>query len=149
VRYQGSGDGLGAADGVVVDCIGDAIDADDLAIITFDINQNTLRCTTNNETQGTTQTVELVDNIENMQILYGIDTDNNNFANHYINATTVSTWEKVVSIRIALLLKTTRQIYNFKDNKTYTLNDVTLPAPNDRFMRLQSISTISLRNVTP
>lgn len=149
IRYQGSGNGLGVADGVVADCIGDSLDADDIAIITFDIDLNTLRCTTNNQTRGTTVTEELVDNIENMQILYGIDTDGNNYANHYINATTVTSWANVASIRIALLLKSTHEIYNFRGNKTITLNDITLPAPNDRFMRMQSISTISLRNTIP
>jgi len=149
IRYQGSGDGAGTPDNVVVDCIGGALDSGDIAVVTFDVLQNTLRCTSNNETQGTTQTEELVSNIENMQILYGIDTDGNNYANHYINASTVTDWRKAVSMRIALLLKTTHEIYNFSDNKTITLNDITLPAPNDRFMRMQSVSTISLRNVTP
>ena len=96
-----------------------------------------------------TYVIELVDNIENMQILYGIDTDGNNYANHYINAATVTSWTNVASIRIALLLKSTNDIYNFTDNKTIALNDITLPAPNDRFMRMQSVSTISLRNLTP
>ncbi len=149
IRYQGSGDGAGTPDGVVSDCIGGTLDSGDLAVVTFDVNQNTLRCTTNNETQGATQTEELVDNIENMQVLYGIDTDGSSYANHYINAAAVTAWEDVVSIRIALLLKTTHEIYNFSDNKTITLNDITLPAPNDRFMRMQSVSTISLRNVLP
>ena len=149
IRYQGSGDGAGTPDGVVADCIGDTLDSGDLAVVTFDIDQNILRCTTNNETQGTTQTEEMVANIENMQVLYGIDTDGNNYANHYINASTVATWGNVVSIRIALLLKTTKEIYNFTDTKAITLNDITLPAPNDRFMRMQSVSTISLRNVIP
>lgn len=149
IRYQGSGDGAGTPDNVVVDCIGGALDSGDIAVVTFDVIQNTLRCTTNNETQGTTQTEELVDNIENMQVLYGIDTDGNNYANHYINASTVTAWEEVTSIRIAILLKTTHEIYNFTDSQTIALNDITLPAPNDRFMRMQSVSTISLRNVTP
>jgi type IV pilus assembly protein PilW len=149
IRYQGSGNGLGVADNVVIDCIGESLDADDIAIITFDIDQNTLRCTTNNETQGTIKTEKLVDNIENMQILYGIDTDGNNYANHYINATSVTTWEKVTSIRIALLLKATHQVYNLTDTRNITLNDITLPAPNDRFMRMKSVSTISLRNTIP
>ncbi len=149
IRYQGSGDGAGTPDGVVSDCIGGMLDSGDLAVVTFDVVQNVLRCTTNNATQGAVQTEELVDNIENMQILYGIDTDGNNYANQYINAATVANWQNVVSIRIALLLKTTHEIYNFSDNNTITLNDVDLPAPSDRFMRMQSVSTISLRNVTP
>ena len=149
IRYQGSGDGLGVADNIVADCRGDALDADDIAVITFDVNLNTLRCTTNNETRGTTLTEELVDNIENMQILYGIDTDGNSYANHYINATAVTSWADVASIRIALLLKSTQQIYNFSDSKAIMLNDVSLPAPNDRFMRMLSVSTVSLRNMIP
>lgn len=149
IRYQGSGDGAGTPDNVVVDCIGGGLDSGDIAIVTFDIFQNTLRCTSNNETQGTTIIEELVVNIENMQILYGIDTDGSNYANHYIKASDVTSWEDVASIRLALLLKTTNEVYNFNDNKIITLNDITLPAPNDRFMRMQSVATISLRNVIP
>lgn len=149
LRYQGSGNGLGVADDIVTDCIGDSVDAEDIAIITFDIDQNTLRCTSNNETLGTTITEELVDNIENMQILYGVDTDGDNYANHYINASKVTSWNNLASIRIALLLKSTHEVYNFTNSKTITLNDITLPAPNDHFMRMQSVSTISLRNMIP
>lgn len=148
-RYQGSGDGAGTPDGVVSDCLGGMLDSGDLAVVTFDVNQNILRCTSNNQTQGTLQTEELVDNVENMQILYGIDTDGNNYANQYINASTVANWENVVSIRIALLLKTTKEVYSFSDDKTITLNDITLPAPSDRFMRMQSVSSISFRNAVP
>jgi type IV pilus assembly protein PilW len=149
IRYQGSGDGGGIPDNIVVDCIGGALDSGDIAVVTFDIIENTLRCTANNETQDTIHTEELVSSIENMQVLYGIDTDGNNYANHYINASSVTTWNKVASIRIALLLKTTHEVDNFTNSQNITLNDISLPAPNDRFMRMQSVSTISLRNVTP
>lgn len=51
------------------------------------------------------QVDELVDGIENMQILYGIDTNNNDgVPDTYVNATNVGTnWDNVVAVRITLL----------------------------------------------
>lgn len=152
LRFQGSGDGNGVPDSVITDCIGNALDANDIAVITFDIDQGSLRCTSQNETTADTQTIKLVKNVDNMQVLYGIDTDNDNYANRYINATKVTAsalWQNVVSLRVALLLKSNKEIYSFKDDKSITLNDITIPAKNDRYMRMQSVSTITMRNVLP
>lgn len=152
LRFQGSGDGAGVPDNDIVDCLGNALDANDIAVITFDIDQNNLRCTSQNETLANTQTIKLVENVDNMQVLYGIDTDNDNYANHYINATNVTAgalWQNVVSVRVALLLKSNKEIYSYKNDKSFVLNDITIPAPTDRYMRMQSVSTITMRNVLP
>jgi len=156
LRFQGSGDGEGNPDGDVVDCIGNAVDANDIATIKLEIIKEggvgVLHCTSINETQGDEQSVEFVDNIENMQLLYGVDTDNDLFANEYINATTVtdrSLWVNVASVRLAILLKSPREIIGFENNKDIVLNDLTIPATNDRHMRMQSTTTIAVRNIVP
>lgn len=51
----------------------------------------------------------LVENVDQMQVLYGVDTDGNRTADRYINATAVNgagLWTNVVSVRIGLLLST-------------------------------------------
>ncbi|HNR62256.1 MAG TPA: PilW family protein, partial [Thauera sp.] len=47
---------------------------------------------------------ELVDNVENMEVEYGIDTNNDNAADEYRAAAAVSNWESVISVRLRLLV---------------------------------------------
>ena len=154
LRLQGSGDGEGVPDGDIIDCIGNAVDANDIATIRLEIIKadGLLRCTSANETRGDEQSVDLVANIENMQLLYGIDTDNDLYANEYITATAVTVrdlWVNIVSLKLAILLKSSHEISGFENKKDITLNDVVLPAANDRYMRMQSNTTIAIRNIIP
>ena len=100
-------------------------------------------CPTNNGT------IDLIEGIENMQILYGEDMPvsgiYDGWANYYVPANNVVNWEKVVSIRISLLAVT------LDDNLTpepmpYTFNGITT---NDRKIRRVFNSTIALRNRLP
>jgi type IV pilus assembly protein PilW len=100
-------------------------------------------CPTNNGT------LDLIEGIENMQILYGEDLPvsgiYDGWANYYVPADNVVNWEKVVSIRISLLAVT------LDDNLTtqpmpYTFNGITT---NDRKIRRVFTTTIALRNRLP
>jgi type IV pilus assembly protein PilW len=52
---------------------------------------------------------ELVEGIENLQILYGLDTDGDNLPNNFVKAATLGTntanWENVVSIRFGIIAR--------------------------------------------
>jgi type IV pilus assembly protein PilW len=48
---------------------------------------------------------ELVEGVEDMQITYGEDTDNDRNANLYVDANGVTNWEKVVNVRINLTVR--------------------------------------------
>jgi type IV pilus assembly protein PilW len=93
---------------------------------------------------------ELVEGVENMQILYGIDTDipGDQFANRYVDSTLVgANFQNVVAIRVMLLM---RSIDDFitEAPQTYTFNG---PAPilaPDRRIRQVFSTTIALRNRT-
>lgn len=52
---------------------------------------------------------ELVPGVENLQIIYGEDTDNDSVANRYVNANqvTAANWDKIVSIMLTLTVQTT------------------------------------------
>lgn len=107
---------------------------------------------------GTPQ--ELVSGVENMQIVYGIDTDGDKVPNNFETADQVTNWSQVVSVRIALL---TRSDDNSTDtapssNPKFTLlgnsssdttNGVTLTTLIDRRLRRTFTETISLRNELP
>jgi len=93
--------------------------------------------------------VELVQGVENMQVLYGEDTDNdaNRVANRYVPAGTAN-MDDVVSVRISLLLRTV------DDNITsgtvgYFYNGATVANPGDRRLRRVFTATITLRNRAP
>lgn len=95
---------------------------------------------------------ELVEGVEDMQILYGenINNDNRNTADRYVPADQVSDWNAVVSVRITLLVQSLANNL-VPAPQPYTYNAVTydgviggLP-PDNRVRRVFS-STIDLRN---
>jgi type IV pilus assembly protein PilW len=99
---------------------------------------------------------ELVEGVEDMQILYGENTndDNNSAADRFVPADQVSTWDNVVSVRITLLVQ------SLEDNlvaspQAYTFNGVIYNGatgnganPPDKKLRRVFTTTINLRNVT-
>ncbi len=93
---------------------------------------------------GASQAEELVRGIEDMQIEYGEDLDENWTADIYRTADVVVNWGKVVSVRISLLLQ------SIGDNITsqpqpYTFNGTTT-TPTDRRLRQVFTTVITLRN---
>jgi len=88
--------------------------------------------------------VELVEGVEDMQIRYGIDSDNDQFANQYVNSAAVPDFEDVVSIRIMLLV---RSIDDFVTEaaQTYSFNGAST-TPGDRRLRQVFTATVALRN---
>jgi type IV pilus assembly protein PilW len=93
------------------------------------------------------QSEELVDNVEDMQILYGEDTDNDGSANRYVNASSVGDMSNVVALRIAVLVRSDDFIKSADDTATtYTLLDKTDGPFNDRRLRRVFITTVALRN---
>ncbi len=95
---------------------------------------------------------ELVEGVENMQILYGTDSDNDGRANQY-NVAPVAIADNIVSVRISLLMSTPSEIpKRNNDTKTYKMiseNDAVnvrvTPIP-DRRIRKVFTTTIKLRN---
>lgn len=90
-------------------------------------------------------TQELVDGIEEMQILYGEDIDDDQSADYYVNANNVNDMQDVVSIRLAVVTR------SYTDNLTdgaaqdYTVFGNTT-TPNDNRLRQVYTATIGIRN---
>ena len=91
----------------------------------------------------------MVEGVEDMQILYGEDTDADNVANRYVDAGTAGlAMENVVSVRISLLLRSVENNL-LTDPTQVTYNGADFPNPllaNDRYLRKVFNATISVRN---
>jgi len=91
---------------------------------------------------------ELIEGIENMQILYGEDTDNDKTPNNYLPAGTAGlNMGNVVSIRVSLLVRTLEDKITTQA-QPYTIFGVTT-TPGDRIFRRVFTSTIAVRNRLP
>jgi type IV pilus assembly protein PilW len=94
--------------------------------------------------EGSNNAEELIEGVENMQILYGEDTNADFSADRYLPANSVGDWANVVSVRLSLVLMT------IEDNltsspQTYQFNGAPITAP-DRRLRRVFTSTIGIRN---
>jgi len=100
--------------------------------------------------EGVAPAVELVEGVESMQIRYGEDTNNDGTVDTYVNANQVGNWERVRSVRIGLLLRSTAEAGRGPvDNNVYDVsgdgNDDFGPV-GDRRLRLVMSGTVGLRN---
>lgn len=98
--------------------------------------------------QTLSSTDRLVDNVQDMQISYGVDTNGDSTADEYLTATAVGAlWPSVVSTRVNLLVTTpennlvdTPQVYKFNGGSV---------AAADRRLYSSFTDTITLRNRVP
>ena len=95
---------------------------------------------------------ELIDNVENMQVTYGIDTgaSGDGMLDSYVTAGSVTDWNKVIAVRIGLLMRSSTLLAaDAKVPTTITVNGqaVSLPAASaPRYDRRVFTTTIALRN---
>lgn len=153
LRFQGSGNGTGTADGTVIDCLGNVIDSNVTAINIFYIAAGTggepaLFCDNTND--STVNGTELVTGIETMQILYGEDSSGDSAADHFVAAGTAGlNMDRVVSVQVGLLFRTPNLVNTLVDAKTYALPGMaTFNPADDRRMRRTFTTTVNLRNRT-
>ena len=92
---------------------------------------------------------ELVEGIQNLQVSYGVDTNNDTFANRYINAPAAlgdALWASVKTLRIELVARSLANGIT-RNLVPYTLGGVEVPlAANDRYLYKVMTNTITLRN---
>jgi len=92
--------------------------------------------------------VPLVEGVENMQILYGVDTNLDDAADQYLTANNVTNWDNVLSVRVNLLLRTLADNLVVDSPQTYNFNGDPVTATDSRLRAVFS-RTISLRNRVP
>jgi type IV pilus assembly protein PilW len=118
-----------------------ALASDPSSRIFYKINGSTLQQDTNGQNNG------LIEGIEDMQILYGVDTDTDGTANYYVSANNVANMAQVISIRISLLAATLDD--NLADQPlTYSYNGVMTTAADRRIRRVFN-TTVAVRNRLP
>lgn len=87
---------------------------------------------------------ELLSNVENMQILYG--TGDAGGADEYQSADEISDWGEVVSVRVALLMRSSENVTEDAETRSLNLLGTEINTPEDDRMRLVMMKTIGLRN---
>ena len=89
---------------------------------------------------------ELVQGVEQMQVSYGVDLQGDRIVDDYLPAATVGNWDRVVSVRIAMLVSSVQEYGNDRDARTYQVLDTEVPPPLDRRLRDVFSTTVSIRN---
>lgn len=97
---------------------------------------------------GALTTAELVEGVENMKLLYGEDTDTpgDGVVDIYRAPASVTTWRNILSARVGLLVRTTTNVEQAPDIRTYSLADTAVGPFNDNVRRRAFNSTIMVRN---
>lgn len=96
----------------------------------------------------------LIEGVENMQLLYGVDNNADTIADSYVDAANVAGaggWANVVSVRIGLLMRTINPDFSQdKDTRAYALLGTSIytagSPPNDNFRRRVFSTTVQIRN---
>ena len=123
------------------DCLGNATGG--TATDRFYINGTTLMCLGN----GSVTAGVVADGIDNMQVLYGEDTDNDGTPNLFVSADNVADWKTIKGVRIALLASTNNMGKAASDNSTHILLNTPAIGPlNDDKLRRVFTRTILIRN---
>jgi type IV pilus assembly protein PilW len=89
---------------------------------------------------------ELVEGIEQIQVQYGVDTNGDVIVDTYRTANNVTDWNDVISVSVALLVRSIEEYGVDTDRRSYTLLDTTVAAPGDHRLREVFTATASIRN---
>ncbi len=88
----------------------------------------------------------LVEGVENIQIEFGVDDDDDFIANYYTATPTAVEIFDSVSVRLYVLVRGVNEMPNYTNDKTYIMGSTTIAAANDGFFRRVFSTTVVLRN---
>jgi type IV pilus assembly protein PilW len=90
---------------------------------------------------------EIAYGVDDFQVQYGLDTDNDNSVDSFVDAPAAgdANWGRVIAARIWLLVRAECPETGFTNASTYTMAGVNY-TPNDKYRRQLYTSTIRLRN---
>ncbi len=146
IRYLGSV--LGTSD----NCLGSTLVAGQVTNVRFFIQNKKLICKAEILDVNTGAVVSaaaeeiLADGVDDMQILYGLDDDNNGSANRYRDASGVTDWQDVVSVRVVLLFNTVIAVETSDIEQKFVLAGTNSGPYKDRLRRRVVGVTVALRN---
>ena len=129
------------------DCVGNKSKIIDRVVSSYYVDGGVLKC----HGSGKKTPEPIAENIEAMQVEYGIDGDGDGFADRYQPIPGLADWENVVSIRVILLVASSDDVLEKLPAETREFilagEKITVPA-NKKIYRVFS-TTIPLRNKTP
>lgn len=92
---------------------------------------------------------EMVDNVENIVMRFGVDTDNDFVVNGYVSPSAVTNWRQVMTARISMVFRSNSNNVATQV-QPYVLEGTTVtPATTDRRLRQVATATFGLRNRLP
>lgn len=92
---------------------------------------------------------ELVEGVQQMQLQFGVDTTGDSVVDNYVTADSVTNWDNVYAVSVALLQRSLEEYGSDTDQKANQLLDVLVPAAGDRRLREVFTTTASIRNRVP
>jgi len=111
----------------------------------FYVNSSTDRLLCAGSRSSTPQVI--AEGVESVQFLYGVDTNGDNIVDRYTNASNIAgLWNNVVSIQIAVLVRSLKPVKSVAESKQFTLLDTSITSPSDRYQRAVFSTTVKLRN---
>ena len=97
--------------------------------------------------KGLEAPVELVEGVENLQILYGIDTNNDSVPNQYVGANFVPSWTDVITIRVTVIVNSIDNVGSTSlPSHGCAIQDCITGEAFDGLLRRAFSQTIMLRN---
>jgi type IV pilus assembly protein PilW len=89
---------------------------------------------------------ELVEGVENLQFLYGLDTNADRVPDNYVGADGVTNWNNVVALQLGVLVRSELEYGTQIDDQTYTLLGTDVGPFDDRRYRSVFTTTVAVRN---
>jgi type IV pilus assembly protein PilW len=90
---------------------------------------------------------EVVPGVEDLQIMFGVDTDGDSNIDDYVTPlSSIPAGTTVVSAQVWMRIRAEDPEQGFKDTKIYTYPGAPTTAPNDKYRRIVISKTIQLRN---
>lgn len=104
---------------------------------------------------GALRTVALAEGVENLQVEYGIDRDNDGRPDVFARADAIGTatspvtdvWNNVIAVRLHLLTRNAEPTAGYTDPRTYQLGEGVTLTPADAYKRTLTSTTVRLVNV--
>ena len=97
---------------------------------------------------GKITTEAIAQGIQDMQIEYGIDRSGDGYADEYVADPTTDEMDRVITIRIYLLARSTEPDTNYLNDHTYDYSNAGIApyTPNDSYYRRVFATTVKVRN---
>ena len=144
LQYQGNDSGN------VFNCQGTPLTANQETESFYYINeQHNLVCATRNQGSALEKAYLVMKNVESMVIRLGEDLDNDGLVNRYVEADSPSlSYDKVVSLRVSLLLRTNEISDRLTPNQYYNLDGEEKGPFTDNYVRKVLTTTVPLKKRT-